>query len=50
VAVRARAVIVGAVVTRLGRLVVARPVGSLSPGAEVALGEDGDVPGARAPS
>lgn len=49
-AVRSRAVIVGAVDTRLGRLVVAHLVGSLSPGAEVALGEDGDVPGAHAPS
>ena len=43
-----RQVRIGAVRTPLGPLVVARVEGEQRPGAEVPLGEDGDVPIARA--
>ena len=39
---------IGAVRTPLGPLVIARVEGDLEPGAEVPLGEDGDVPVAGA--
>ncbi len=43
-------VVVGAVRTLLGPLVVARLEGGLRPGGEVSFDEDGDIPLARAPS